>query len=293
MPVIIPRDLPAYEVLLKEGANVIDSASNINSDVRVINIAIVNLMPTKQATETQLLRLVANCGIHVKVTLVCTATYTPTHVSREYLDKFYKRFDEIEDKKFDGLIITGAPVENMPFESVKYWQEFERIVEFSKTNVNNTLFICWGAQAGLYSLYGIEKRPLDSKLFGIFKAYATKEDEPLLDGIGDDFYIPNSRHTTIIEDNINSYVSVLARTKEGGVAIARSFDSKCFFLTGHSEYDKFTLKDEYLRDLSKGLPIKKPVNYFIDDNNLDDVDMKWQRTANHIFTNWIKYYVVK
>ncbi len=287
MPAIIPSKLDCFDTLSKEGAFVI-SKEKFNGEAK--RIAIVNLMPTKKRTETQLIRLISHAKENIEVTLVYTSTYTPTHVDKAYLDAFYKRFYDIKDEKFDGVIITGAPVENMAFEDVAYWGEFKKMIDFASKNANNALYICWGAQAALYAKYGVQKYPLDSKLFGIFKAQKLAQGEPLLDGLDDIFLIPNSRHTTINDECVAKNTVVLAKTHEGGIAIARDYDSKAFYLTGHSEYDKFTLYDEYMRDVNKGLKIDKPINYFVGDS-LDEIDYSWHSDAIKIFTNWINNYV--
>ncbi len=291
MPAIIPSKLDCFETLSKEGAFVI-SKDEFKKDAK--RIAIVNLMPTKKRTETQLIRLISHAKENIEVTLVYTSTYTPTHVDKAYLDAFYKRFYDIKDEKFDGLIITGAPVENMAFEDVAYWNEFLEMMKYAKKNAHNTLYICWGAQAALYAKYGVRKFPLSKKLFGILKAYKrdTEQFEPMLDGLSDPFLIPNSRHTTIDTDTAELFVEPLAYTREGGLAIARDDDSKTFYLTGHSEYDKFTLYDEYMRDINKGLKIDKPINYFVGDS-LDEIDYSWHNDAIKIFANWINNYVAK
>lgn len=288
MPIIIPKDLPAYEKLKSEKVFVIDDDRAVGQDIRPIEIAIVNLMPAKEVTETQLLRLIANTPLQVNVTFVKTDTYTPTHVSKEHMGRFYKSLDEVRKLKFDGMIVTGAPVENMPFEQVAYWNEFEQIVSFAKENVTSTIYICWGAQAALYSMFGIQKVCLDKKLFGVFPTYAVAQGEPLLKGTDDVFYIPNSRYTAIDEQKAKECVEVLAYSDEAGIAIAKTKDNKAFFFTGHSEYDRYTLRDEYLRDVERNIPIEKPENYFV---GADRVDMKWKSTANLLFFNWLNYYV--
>lgn len=290
MPIIIPKDLPAYNKLKDEKVFVIDSDRAIGQDIRPIEIAIVNLMPTKEVTETQILRLIANTPLQVNVTFVKTDTYIPRHVSKEHMGRFYKSFDEIRNLKFDGMIVTGAPVENLPFEQVAYWDEFEQIVRFSKENVTSTIFICWGAQAALYSMFGIGKVDLGRKLFGVFPSYAAVQGEPLLKGADDVFYIPNSRYTAIDEKIAKDFIKVLAYSDEAGISIAKTVDNKSFFFMGHSEYDRYTLRDEYLRDKEKNIPIDKPQNYFIGDC-CDRVDMKWKSTANLLFHNWLNYYV--
>lgn len=292
MPIIIPRDLPAYANLREEKIFVMDRERAIRQDIRPIEIAIVNLMPTKETTETQLLRLLGNSALQVNITFIKTDTYTATHVSGEHMARFYKTFDEIKDNKFDGMIITGAPVETIPFEEVKYWDELIKIMDFAESNVTSTIYICWGAQAGLYHKFGIDKIALNKKLFGIYPAHAVVKNDMLLKGMDDVFYIPNSRHTRIDEDALRkcSDIKILAESDEAGIAIAKTHDNKNFFFTGHSEYDRFTLQNEYLRDLAKGEDIQPPVNYFTG-GDMTKVDMKWKSTANLLFYNWLNYYV--
>lgn len=290
MPIIIPKELPAYSVLKDEKIFVMDSDRAVRQDIRPIEIAILNLMPTKETTETQLLRLVGNTPLQVNVTFIATKTYTPTHTSKEHMNRFYKSIDDVEKMKFDGMIVTGAPVEDLPFEQVKYWEEFVRVVNFAKSNVTSTVYICWGAQAALHAMYGIDKTALDKKMFGIFPVSALDCNEPLFKGLDDVFYIPNSRHTAVDRKAVEKYVDVLAELDSGEVAIAKSKDGKSLFFMGHSEYDRYTLKEEYERDLQKGLNIEKPQNYFADNLNLK-VNMNWKSTATLMFANWLNYYV--
>lgn len=292
MPIIIPNQLPAYKILSDEKIFVMDETRATRQDIRPIEIAILNLMPTKETTETQLIRLLSNSPLQINVTLIKTDSYEPTHVSIGHMIRFYKSLDEIKQMKFDGMIVTGAPVETIPFEDVKYWKELEQIFDFADKNVTSTIYICWGAQAALYHKFGIQKRNLPQKLFGIYPAHTVVENDMLLKGMDDTFYIPTSRHTEIDEEALRKVqsVKILAESPQAGVVIAKTIDNKSFFFTGHSEYDRFTLKSEYLRDLEKGLPISKPVNYFLDDS-LDNVDMKWRSAANLLFYNWLNYYV--
>lgn len=292
MPIVIPRQLPAYDVLSKENIFVMNDLRANTQDIRPIEIAIVNLMPTKIATETQLMRLLGNSPLQVHVTLVKTDSYLSRHTSEDHLRRFYQTFDEIKNRKFDGMIITGAPVEQMPFEEVAYWRELQAIMDFTETNVTSTLYICWGAQAGLYYHYGIPKYDLKRKLFGIYRCKPCDEHELLLKGMDDLIYIPMSRHTAIDERALLACKALkpLAYGDECGIAIAKSLDNKRFFMTGHSEYDRETLKTEYLRDLEKGLPIDPPVNYFVD-GDVNRIDVKWRSTANLLFYNWLNYYV--
>lgn len=292
MPIIIPSDLPAFASLKQEKIFVMDNDRAVSQDIRPIEIAILNLMPTKETTETQLLRLLGNSSLQVNVTFIKTDTYVATHVSNEHMDKFYKNLDGVRDMKFDGMIVTGAPVETIPFEEVKYWKELESVMDFAQENVTSVIYICWSAQAALYHKFGIGKYELDKKLFGIFPSHAVVKNDVLLKGLDDVFYIPNSRHTSIDEAAARKHpdIVVLAESDEAGITVAKTKDNKSFFLTGHSEYDRFTLQNEYLRDLSKGLAIDPPVNYF-SDASMSKVDMKWKSTANLIFNNWLNYYV--
>lgn len=292
MPIIIPKGLPAYKSLSDEKIFVMDEARAVGQDIRPIEIAILNLMPTKETTETQLIRLLSNSPLQINVTLIKTDSYEPTHVSIGHMIRFYKSLDEIKKMKFDGMIVTGAPVETIPFEEVKYWKELEQIFDFADKNVTSTIYICWGAQAALYHKFKIAKQVLPDKLFGVYPAHAVVANDMLLKGMDDTFYIPTSRHTCIDEIALKNApkIKVLAESDEAGVMIAKTVDNKSFFFTGHSEYDRFTLLNEYVRDLEKGLPIQKPVNYFAGDS-LEKVDMKWRSTANLLFYNWLNYYV--
>ena len=291
MPIVIPKALPAYKILSEENIFVMGSVRAETQDIRPIELAIVNLMPTKIETETQLLRLISNSPLQVKVTLIKTDSYTPTHVSGEHLSRFYKNFDEVRERRFDGLIITGAPVETLEFEEVKYWKELTEIMDWAEKAVTSTLFICWGAQAGLYYHYGIKKHLLPKKLFGIYKNSAVNPYDPLLKGMDDVFNIPMSRHTEIDQAAAQAVpeLEILARGKECGISILKSRDDKKIFLTGHSEYDRDTLYKEYTRDLDKGEPIEPPVNYFTERG--DAVNVSWKSAANLIFYNWLNYYV--
>ncbi len=290
MPIVIPKDIPAYETLEKENIFVMSSLRADTQDIRPIEIVIVNLMPTKIVTETQLMRLLSNSPLQVNITLLNTATYSSKNIEQSYLDKFYKTFDEIKDKQYDGMIITGAPVENFDFEDVLYWEELKTIMDFAEKKVTSTIYICWGAQAALYHYYGIPKYMLDDKLFGVYKHRKCVEFSPLLKGLDDIFYIPHSRHSAVDSKLIYDckYLEPLAESDETGIAIFRSLDDKKIFITGHLEYDKNTLKQEYERDLAKGLDIHEPDNYF---SKTGEVLVRWRSTANIIFSNWLNYYV--
>ena len=294
MPIVIDKDIPAFKILTGERIFVMDTDRAFSQEIRPIEIAILNLMPTKETTETQFMRLLSNSPLQVNITLVRTATYNPTHTEQAHLKKFYKSFDEIKGRKFDGMIITGAPVENMPFEKVAYWRELQGIFKWTETNVTSTLFICWGAQAALHYFYGIKKHPLKEKCFGIFahQRVFDGEQEPLMRGISDEFYMPHSRHTVIYAEDIRNVpeLKILAYSRRAGASVIKSRDNKRVFVTGHMEYDRDTLKKEYERDLAKGLDIKPPVNYFVD-KDLSKVKMNWSSTANLFYINWLNYYV--
>ncbi len=294
MPIVINKELPAYRILTDEKIFVMDSERAFLQEIRPIEIAILNLMPTKETTETQFMRLLSNSPLQVNITLVKTSTYNATHTDKSHLDRFYKTFTEIKARKFDGMIITGAPVENMDFEKVAYWKELEEILDWTKTSVTSTLFICWGAQAALHYFYGIKKHPLKEKCFGIFAHRRIRDGvaEPLMRGISDEFHMPHSRHTIIYAKDILhiNELRILAYSKRAGASIIKSCDNRQVFVTGHMEYDRDTLKKEYERDLSKGLNIKPPANYFAD-KDLTEVKMNWSSTANLFYINWLNYYV--
>ena len=294
MPIVINKELPAYRILTDEKIFVMDSERAFLQEIRPIEIAILNLMPTKETTETQFMRLLSNSPLQVNITLVKTSTYNATHTDKSHLDRFYKTFTEIKARKFDGMISTGAPVENMDFEKVAYWKELEEILDWTKTNVTSTLFICWGAQAALHYFYGIKKHPLKEKCFGIFAHRRIRDGvaEPLMRGISDEFHMPHSRHTIIYAKDILhiNELRILAYSKRAGASIIKSCDNRQVFVTGHMEYDRDTLKKEYERDLSKGLNIKPPANYFAD-KDLTEVKMNWSSTANLFYINWLNYYV--
>ncbi|MDE5618148.1 MAG: homoserine O-succinyltransferase [Clostridia bacterium] len=290
MPIVIPKSLPAHDILAKENIFVMSHARASEQDIRPIEIAIVNLMPTKVDTETQLMRLLGNSPLQVNVTLVNTYSYVSKNTPPEHMSRFYKTFDEIKSRHFDGMIITGAPVETLEFEQVAYWRELQSIMDYADKYITSTLFICWGAQAALYHYYGIGKKLLPSKLFGVYRVRALDEHEPLLRGMNDIMHVPMSRHTTVDEDAVyaNDKLKVLAAGDMCGISIIKSVDNSKFFFTGHSEYDRYTLKREYLRDLEKGLDIAQPVHYFIE-GDIERVNMKWRSTATLLFNNWLNY----
>ncbi|MBO7151474.1 MAG: homoserine O-succinyltransferase [Clostridia bacterium] len=291
MPIIIPKGLPAYKVMANEKIFVMDSDRAGKQDIRPIEIAIVNLMPTKEVTEAQLVRLLSNSPLQINITLIKMATYTSTHASDDHMSRFYCTLEEAKKKKFDGMIVTGAPVENMPFEEVKYWKELTEIIDFAEDHVTSTIYICWGAQAALYYQYGINKKPLPEKLFGIFETKAVVENDMLLKGMNDEFNIPHSRHTTIDEDAVYKCkeLKVLAVSDKAGICIAKRHNNKSFYFTGHAEYDRNTLLTEYERDLAKGEKTHAPENYFKGDDK--HISWSWRSTANLLFYNWLNYYV--
>ncbi|MCL2144006.1 MAG: homoserine O-succinyltransferase [Endomicrobia bacterium] len=293
MPIKVSKDLPAHKILNEENIFIMDENRAMMQDIRPLKIAILNLMPKKIETETQILRLIGNTPLQVDVELLQTASHTSKNTPAEHLLKFYKTFEDVKDKHFDGLIITGAPVEMLEFEEVDYWRELCAVMEWSKTNVFSTFHICWGAQAALYYHYGIKKHILDKKMFGVFEHKKTVRGHLLLDGFDDIFYAPHSRHTGLDENAVerNDGLLILSRSKDAGIYMACDKDSKNFFITGHSEYDRNTLANEYFRDLDKGLAIEKPVNYFPENNADNKPVITWKAHANLLFYNWLNYFV--
>ncbi|HHY64234.1 MAG TPA: homoserine O-succinyltransferase [Clostridiaceae bacterium] len=293
MPIKIPDDLPAKETLNNENIFVMTEQRAIHQDIRPLRIAILNLMPTKIVTETQLLRLIGNTPLQVEVELLHPRTHTSKNTPPEHLTKFYKYFDDVRNEKFDGLIITGAPVELMEFEEVTYWNELVDIMEWSKKNVYSTFHICWGAQAGLYYHYGIRKYPLNEKIFGVFRHRICKPNTMLLRGFDEYFYAPHSRHTEIKREDVEkvSELDILSDSEEAGIYIIKTRGGRQVFVTGHSEYDRDTLKSEYERDIAKGLDIKIPKNYFPGDDPSNIPVVTWRSHANLLFSNWLNYYV--
>ncbi|MBQ7982773.1 MAG: homoserine O-succinyltransferase [Clostridia bacterium] len=293
MPIKIPNELPAVRTLASEKIFVMTEKRAMTQDIRPLRIVLLNLMPTKIVTETQFSRLLGNSPLQVELTLLQTATHKSKNTSAEHLLMFYKTFDEIRHEKFDGMIITGAPVEQMPFEAVEYWDELCAIMEWSKKNVHSTLHICWGAQAGLYYHYGIHKRPLDAKMFGVFPHIVETQENTLMRGFDDIFYAPHSRHTTIDREEIEDVdaLTIVASSPEAGVYAVESAKHRQIFITGHSEYDADTLEREYLRDKNAGLPIEVPKNYYPDDDDTKPPRVSWRAHANLLFSNWLNYYV--
>jgi homoserine O-succinyltransferase len=293
MPIKVPDQLPAKDVLARENIFVMDESTAYHQDIRPLRIAILNLMPTKETTETQLLRLIGNTPLQLEAVLLHPKTHTSKNTSAEHLTAFYKTFDEIADEKYDGMIITGAPVEHLAFEEVDYWNELKEIMDWSVENVTSTFHICWGAQAGLYHHYGIPKYPLAAKMFGVFPHVVTKPNTKLLRGFDEVFYVPQSRHTEVRKEDIERVpgLDVLSESEEAGVYIAATEDGKQIFVTGHSEYDPLTLKWEYDRDRAKGLRIDVPKNYFPGNDPTRTPVSTWRAHANLLFSNWLNYYV--
>ena len=293
MPIQIPNDLPAANTLLQENIFVMTQQRAESQQIRPLEIVLLNLMPTKIATETQLSRLLGNTPLQVNLELMHMSSHKSKNVSQDHLLAFYKSFDELKHRKFDGMVITGAPVELLDFEDVDYWQELCEIMEWSKTNVHSTFHICWGAQAGLYYHYGIPKYPLDKKLFGVFQHEADYKRAILLRGFDDIFWAPHSRHTTIHREDVEKIagLKILASSKEAGVYAVMSKGGRQIFVTGHSEYDPETLNKEYVRDKSQGLKIDVPKNYFPDDDDTKAPIVRWRGHANLLFSNWLNYFV--
>jgi homoserine O-succinyltransferase/O-acetyltransferase len=293
MPVRIPTTLPARVILERENIFVMGHERAEQQDIRPLRVAILNLMPTKIQTETQLLRLLGNSALQVEITLLQTATYYPKNTNSDHLIAHYKTWEQVRVEKFDGLVITGAPVEQMPFEEVDYWDELCAIMDWARTNVFSTLYICWGAQAGLYHRYGIQKYPLSQKMFGVFEHKVLARNEKLLRGFDDTFLAPHSRHTEVRLADVEKIdeLKVLAASGDAGLYLAATRNGRHIFVTGHSEYDPLTLKGEYDRDIKQGLPIEVPRNYYPDDNPSKPPLVRWRGHANLLFANWLNYHV--
>ncbi|MBQ9545136.1 MAG: homoserine O-succinyltransferase [Clostridia bacterium] len=293
MPIKIPNALPATKILQDENIFVMTEDRATSQDIRPLRIALLNLMPTKIDTETQLSRLLGNTPLQIDLTLLHTSSRVSKNTPGEHLLSFYKVWDDVKEEKFDGMIITGAPVEHLEFEEVDYWDELCAIMEWSKTNVHSTFHICWGAQAGLYYHFGIKKYPLEKKLFGVFPHKADYKRSILLRGFDDVFFVPHSRHTAVRREDIEAQpkLKILASSEEAGVYCVSTKNGRQIFVTGHSEYDADTLKKEYLRDVSLGKPIDVPKNYFVDDDPEKEIIVNWRSHANLIYSNWLNYYV--
>ena len=293
MPIKIPNELPAVKTLEDENIFVMTERRAITQDIRPLKILILNLMPTKVDTETQLSRLLGNTPLQVEIELIHTSSYHSKNVSEEHLLAFYKEFSDVKDRNFDGMIITGAPVEKMPFREVEYWEELSEIMEWSKTHVHSTLHICWGAQAGLYYHYGVNKEMLPEKLSGVYLHTVDYKRSILFRGFDDTFLVPHSRYTTVRREDIekNPELRILASSEKAGVYAIATKGGKQIFLTGHSEYDATTLKKEYVRDKNAGLSPKIPENYFPDDDDTREPQLTWRAHATLLFTNWLNYFV--
>lgn len=293
MPIKIQPDLPAKEILEKENIFVMDENRAVHQDIRPIQIAILNLMPIKQDTELQLLRSLSNTPLQVDVTFVTVESHVSKNTSASHLNKFYESFADIRKRRFDGMIITGAPVEHLPFEEVDYWEELKEIMEWTKSHVTSTFHICWGAQAALYYHFGIQKHLLKKKLFGLFPHHVRNRKIPLVRGFDDVFLAPHSRHTTVLTEEIEAReeLTILADSEEAGVFIAMAGEGRQIFVMGHPEYDRVTLHNEYMRDKGKGLAIQLPKNYYPGDDDTKRPLLEWRAHANNLYTNWLNYYV--
>ncbi len=289
MPINIPNDLPAKHILEEENIYLITQERAEHQDIRPLKIMLLNLMPKKIETENQLLRLLGNTPLQIDIELLQTATHTAKNTSAEHMFKFYKTFDEIKGERFDGLIVTGAPVEHLPFEDVDYWEELTEIFDWAKQNVYSTFHICWGAQAGLYHYYGIPKLPLKEKMFGVFPHLITNPNHLLIRGFDELFYVPHSRHTTVDEEAVKKHpeLEILSYSELSGINIVASKNNRHFFVCGHAEYDRRTLAEEYFRDVNKGLPISIPYHYFPDDDPQKRPPFIWRGHANLLFKNWL------
>ncbi len=293
MPIKIPNQLPATRTLRSENIFVMTETRAMTQDIRPLQILLLNLMPTKVDTETQLARVLGNTPLQIELELIAPSGHVSKNTSQEHMLAFYKTFDEVKDRTFDGLIITGAPVEQMPFEEVDYWPELCRIMEWSKTNVHSTLHICWGAQAGLYYHYGIPKRPLPHKLFGVFRHTVEEPNFMLFRGFDDQFWVPHSRNTTVDRADVEAVpaLKILASSPEAGIYAIKTDKGRQIFIMGHSEYDRDTLKKEYLRDVEAGVDIQLPKNYFPNDDPTQSPPVTWRSCANLLYANWLNYFV--
>lgn len=293
MPIKVPDNLPAIEILNNENIFIMNESRAYSQDIRPLKILFLNLMPTKITTETQILRLLGNSPLQVDLTFLHPKSHVPKNTPEEHLISFYKNFDEVKDEKFDGMIITGAPVEKLEFEEVGYWQELTAIMDWSINNVTSTIHICWGAQAALYHHFGIPKYLLDQKMFGVFPHTVSQKNVKLLRGFDDLYYVPHSRYTEVRREDIMKVpeLMILSESVESGVYIIATKNKSLIFVTGHSEYDPLTLKDEYERDINKGIEINVPKNYFTDNDPAKPPIVNWRGHANLLYTNWLNYYV--
>ena len=293
MPIKIQSDLPVKEILEKENIFVMDEGRAVHQDIRPIRILILNLMPLKEETELQLLRSLSNTPLQVDVSFMMVATHESKNTATSHLNKFYETFDQVKAHKYDGMIITGAPVEQMEFEEVDYWKELKEIMEWTKTNVTSTIYLCWAAQAGLYYHYGLKKKMMDHKVFGLFRHRVKNRRVPLVRGFDDEFLAPHSRHTEVAAEDIHACdaLTILAESEEAGVFLCMAMDGRQIFVMGHPEYDRVTLDGEYKRDKGKGLDIKLPENYYPEDDPDNKPLLLWRAHANNLYTNWLNYYV--
>ncbi|WP_461810608.1 homoserine O-acetyltransferase MetA [Faecalimonas sp.] len=293
MPICVQNDLPAKEILEKENIFVMNEQRAVHQDIRSIRIGILNLMPLKEDTELQLLRSLSNTPLQVDVVFVHVVSHKSKNTKTSHLNKFYVTFEEIKNQKFDGFIITGAPVEQLPFEEVDYWEELKKIMEWTKTNVTSTLHLCWGAQAGIYYHYGIDKEPLEEKLFGIFWHKVLNRKIPLVRGFDDVFLAPHSRYTNVPTKKIKQdhRLHILAESEKAGAFLVMAEEGRQIFVMGHPEYDRLTLDQEYKRDKAKNIPIAIPQNYYENDDETKKPLLTWRATANNLYTNWLNYYV--
>jgi len=293
MPIKIPNSLPATGVLQSENIFVITESRAVSQDIRPLHILLLNLMPTKVVTETQLARVLGNTPLQVELELLQVRSHESKNVSQMHMLAFYKTFDQVRHNKYDGMVITGAPVEHLPFEEVDYWDELCEIMEWSKRNVHSTFHICWGAQAGLYYHYGVKKVPLEKKMFGVFPHRVERKSSILFRGFDDVFMVPHSRHTTILREDVEAVpaLKILASSEEAGIYAMATDQGRQVFITGHSEYDADTLEREYLRDKNAGLPIEVPKNYYPDDDDTKPPMMRWRAHANLLYSNWLNYFV--
>ena len=293
MPIKIQGDLPVKEILEKENIFVMDESRASHQDIRPIQILILNLMPLKEETELQLLRSLSNTPLQVDVTFMAVQSHEAKNTSMSHLNKFYQTFTELKDNKYDGMIITGAPVEQMEFEEVDYWNELTEIMDWTNTHVTSTIYLCWAAQAGLYYHYGLKKRKLDKKMFGLFWHKVMNRKNPLVRGFDDYFLIPHSRHTAVLSEDIHQCkeLTVLAESEEAGVLLCMSEGGKEIYVMGHPEYDRYTLHKEYVRDKEKGLPIDVPKNYYPEDDDTQKPCLEWRAHCNILYSNWLNYFV--
>jgi homoserine O-succinyltransferase len=293
MPINVPDQLPAIELLQKENIFIMDESRATHQDIRPLKIIIVNLMPIKITTETDLIRLLSNSPLQVEIDFLRMKGHESKNTPEVHMKAFYKTFDELKSRRYDGMIFTGAPVEMLPFEEVTYWKELTEIFDWSKQHVTSSLFICWAAQAGLHHFYGIPKYLLNKKMFGVFKHRNTNDTLPIFRGFDDEYFVPHSRHTEILEEDLTKVpeLKIVSKSDQSGVNMVMTEDGRQFYITGHSEYSRFTLDTEYKRDLKKKLPIEIPINYYPDNNPEKEPIMRWRGHANLLISNWLNYYV--